>query len=148
MNMPCCVNHDYYSFFFLTHKSLTRWIHCVIHDCYLIYVYIYIVHNCLVTCPIYQSECQTKGSDGYAGPVHAVIGNAGQRLDFHTLSPDVEAFTVHYAEEFGYSTIHVQGDQTLDFKVYGEQPATQGASSDSRDNIQFHLHYEVFLDRT
>ena len=107
------------------------------------------VHNCHVTCPIYKSECQSKNSDGYDGPIHAVIGNAGQQLDFHILTPDVESYTRHYAEEFGYSTIHVQGNRTLDFKVYGDQPNMNNEKYGHVSNeVQFDLHYEISIDRT
>jgi hypothetical protein len=39
------------------------------------------VHYALATCPVYQGNCMTpSGSTGYDGPVHVVVGHAGQTL--------------------------------------------------------------------
>jgi len=39
------------------------------------------VHNVQRTCPIYRSQCTTATTPGgFAGTVHAVIGNGGQSL--------------------------------------------------------------------
>jgi len=72
------------------------------------------VHNAEQTCPIYRGKCVDKG------PVHAVIGNAGQALvEFSnkTRAPD---WSVWRIAEFGYSTIEVNGSKNLTMKFWAD----------------------------
>ena len=59
------------------------------------------VHNTLVTCPVFNGTCQTPGADGFAGTVHAVIGNGGQ--DLSGIPPVAPPWQVYMGNEFGWS---------------------------------------------
>jgi hypothetical protein len=61
------------------------------------------VHNTLVTCPVYNGTCGTAAPGGFAGTVHAVIGNGGQELaGLPWMAPP---WQVHGGNNFGWSCI-------------------------------------------
>ena len=99
------------------------------------------VHNAQVTCPVYKGKCMEKGEDGYAAPIHAVIGNAGQMLDQVPLPSHVKTFTRYFAPEFGYSTISVEGDKRLSMRLFGN------LDDKGMEMNHFELHYSFEIDR-
>jgi len=102
------------------------------------------VHNAQVTCPVYRSKCMAKNGDGYDAPIHAVIGNAGQELDFVKLTPSIEQFTDYYATEYGFSTVVVNKNETLTMNYYGDL----NSNGTQIDQGKFELHYTFTIDRT
>jgi len=62
------------------------------------------VHNAQLWCPIKNGDCVREGSpDGqWVGPIHSVIGNAGQSL---SRFPKLDNRTVFSLEGHGYTTL-------------------------------------------
>ena len=85
-----------------------------------------------------------KNGDGYDAPIHAVIGNAGQELDFVKLTPSIEQFTDYYASEYGFSTLVVNKNETLTMNFYGDL----NSNGTQIDQGKFELHYTFTIDRT
>jgi hypothetical protein len=71
-----------------------------------------------VTCPLRNGTCVTV-KDGYAAPVHAVIGNGGQSLTPCLAQPP--AWSLWCFPQFGYSAIEVTGAERLVMRFYADQ---------------------------
>ena len=78
-----------------------------------------------MTCPLLlNTKCAARSdedADGWAAPVHAVIGNAGQSL---TPLPHVKPhYDIYEAEEWGFSTLEAAaaGDELTLF-FWGDAP--------------------------
>eukprot|EP00656_Telonema_subtile_P030983 TRINITY_DN3394_c0_g1_i1.p1 TRINITY_DN3394_c0_g1~~TRINITY_DN3394_c0_g1_i1.p1 ORF type:complete len:618 (+),score=64.76 TRINITY_DN3394_c0_g1_i1:86-1939(+) len=88
------------------------------------------VHNAEVTCPIYNGKCvKPEHPNGYAAPIHAVVGNGGQSLSHF---PNASAtYPPSWSEwrfaEFGYSTIEVSGGASLHMQFWADAVPSAGA---------------------
>ena len=71
------------------------------------------VHFAQRSCPMYNATCAaTKDAAGYDAPIHAVVGNAGQRLSSFS-SPRAE-WSMYEAKEWGFSHLTVHNRTHLD----------------------------------
>jgi hypothetical protein len=74
------------------------------------------IHYAVATCPVHKKKCHEPAHPGaYDAPIHAVIGNAGQRLTPH---PGKTAeWTKYVAIEHGYERIlvHNATHMTMNF---------------------------------
>ena len=71
-----------------------------------------------VTCPLNDGACVTA-TDGYAAPVHAVIGNGGQSLTPCLDQPP--AWSSWCFPQFGYSAIEASGAERLVMRFFADQ---------------------------
>lgn len=94
------------------------------------------IHYAQRTCPMLNGTCVThKDNAGYDAPIHAIVGNAGQRLSGFPLLRS--KWSVYQAQEWGFShvTIHNATHLTLDF--YADAPLDNTAP----------LHHSVTITR-
>ena len=72
------------------------------------------VHNAELTCPMYRGQCMNKPAGRYPGPVHAIIGNAGQSLT--PFFKNLPAWSKWRNSGFGFSTLEANSTSlTLSF---------------------------------
>lgn len=85
------------------------------------------IHYAQLSCPMANATCITsKDASGYDGPVHAVVGNAGQSLsDFDVPRA---AWSVYEAKEFGFSHLRVHNATHLTLDFYADAPLTAQAT--------------------
>merc|ERR1712216_700732 len=78
------------------------------------------VHNAEVTCPMARGRCvEPSVPGGYAAPVHAVVGNAGQSITPFPTGPP-PAWSRWRLAEFGYATLEIQGPSSLDLRFFAD----------------------------
>lgn len=78
------------------------------------------IHYAVATCPVYKKECRRPAHPGgYDAPVHAVIGNAGQRLTPHPAKAG--PWTEYVAIEYGYSRILIHNATHLTMNFHANE---------------------------
>eukprot|EP00300_Choanocystis_sp_HF-7_P006210 c14553_g1_i1.p1 GENE.c14553_g1_i1~~c14553_g1_i1.p1 ORF type:complete len:684 (+),score=149.77 c14553_g1_i1:197-2053(+) len=71
------------------------------------------------TCAVVDGACvTTKQKDGYDGPVHAIIGNAGQSLESFPPPEQRAPWSLFEAAVFGYSVITTTGPTKLEMQFF------------------------------